>query len=324
MRESPVLPSVFPVQSSLAFGPTTDTLLRSFLRSCASPHTRRAYRKSLAALDDFAAGRPLSPALLHDWRDQMARRSAPATVNLRLAAVRLFVRQAQRQRQITAEYAAELLDVRSIKQRGQRAGTWLTAAEAVRLLAVPDRDTLRGKRNYCVLAILLGCALRRSELAALTVEHLQMRDERWIIENLRGKGGRVRSVAVPGWVRDAIAAWLFPAGIRSGLLLRKLNGEGGLSVDSIMEIVAHAADDALDLPNFTPHDLRRTCAKLARKNGGELEQIQFLLGHASLVTTERYLGSSQDLKTAVNDNLGLSLGGHIGGNSKGQDHANPY
>jgi integrase len=54
---------------------------------------------------------------------------------------------------------------------------------------------------------------------------------------------------------------------------------------------------------LAPHDLRRTAAKLCRAKGGELEQIQFLLGHESILTTERYLGSEQDLKNAVNDAL---------------------
>jgi integrase len=53
------------------------------------------------------------------------------------------------------------------------------------------------------------------------------------------------------------------------------------------------------------HDLRRTCAKLCRKSGGDLEQIKFLLGHSSIQTTERYLGSEQEIVVAVNDNLGL-------------------
>ena len=61
----------------------------------------------------------------------------------------------------------------------------------------------------------------------------------------------------------------------------------------------------LNLDRLAPHDLRRTCAKLCRASGGDLEQIQFLLGHASIETTERYLGSRQNLKEAVNDRLGL-------------------
>jgi integrase len=58
---------------------------------------------------------------------------------------------------------------------------------------------------------------------------------------------------------------------------------------------------------LSPHDLRRTCAKLCRLSGGALEQIQFLLGHASVQTTERYLGGKQELQVAVNDKLGVGL-----------------
>ena len=61
------------------------------------------------------------------------------------------------------------------------------------------------------------------------------------------------------------------------------------------------------LPNIAPHDLRRTSAKLCRAGGGELEQIQLLLGHASVQTAERYLGTKQDLVNAPNDRLGLRL-----------------
>jgi integrase len=53
------------------------------------------------------------------------------------------------------------------------------------------------------------------------------------------------------------------------------------------------------------HDLRRTCAKLRLKSDGDLEQIKFLLGRSSIQTTERYLGSEQEIEIAVNDNLGL-------------------
>jgi integrase len=64
-------------------------------------------------------------------------------------------------------------------------------------------------------------------------------------------------------------------------------------------------DLAAGIANLTPHDLRRTCARLCHLAGGELEQIQFLLGHASIHTTERYLGCKQKLRHAVNDKLGL-------------------
>jgi integrase len=68
-----------------------------------------------------------------------------------------------------------------------------------------------------------------------------------------------------------------------------------------------AAAKRADIKNLAPHDLRRTCARLYHLAGGELEQIQFLLGHASVQTTERHLGCKQKLGQAVNDNLGLEV-----------------
>ena len=61
----------------------------------------------------------------------------------------------------------------------------------------------------------------------------------------------------------------------------------------------------LGLPKLAPHDLRRSCARLCHTAGGELEQIQFLLGHVSVQTTEKYLGCKQRLRGAVNDWIGI-------------------
>jgi site-specific recombinase XerD len=61
----------------------------------------------------------------------------------------------------------------------------------------------------------------------------------------------------------------------------------------------------IGIKDFIPHDLRRTCAKLCRKPGGDLEQIKFLLGYSSIQTTERYLGSEQEIAVAVNDRWSL-------------------
>jgi integrase len=85
--------------------------------------------------------------------------------------------------------------------------------------------------------------------------------------------------------------------------LDKIWGDG-ITPKAIWHVVKAAAKRA-DIKNLAPHDLRRTCARLCHLAGGELEQIQFLLGHASVQTTERYLGCKQKLGHAVNDNLGL-------------------
>ena len=78
------------------------------------------------------------------------------------------------------------------------------------------------------------------------------------------------------------------------------------------------------LEHIAPHDLRRTCAKLCHSNGGELEQIQFLLGHASVLTTERYLGCKQNLGHPVNDLFNLSTDAPVDENGAQSDQAQPF
>ena len=203
---------------------------------------------------------------------------------------------------------ANLTDIPNIRQKGTRLGNWLTKEQAKELLAVPDRSTLKGKRDYAILALLVGCALRRRELASLTVEDVVMRENRWVIIDLLGKGGRIRTVAIPVWVKVGINAWQVAAHIEEGPLLRSVNKVGkvgeSLSDWAIWAVVTESAKQ-IGIERFGAHDLRRTCAKLCRKAGGDLEQIKFLLGHSSIQTTERYLGSEQDIAVAVNDRLGL-------------------
>jgi integrase len=112
---------------------------------------------------------------------------------------------------------------------------------------------------------------------------------------------------VPLWVKQAIDGWLETAGIEKGPIFRRVLANGRVGNDALTEravwqlVREYAAQ--IGIGGLAPHDLRRTAAKLCRAKGGELEQIQFLLGHESILTTERYLGSEQDLKNAVNDAL---------------------
>jgi len=85
-----------------------------------------------------------------------------------------------------------------------RLSNWLTREQARELLQVPDRSTLGGKRDYVILALLVGCALRRQELASLNVQTIQMREGRWVLSDMEGKGRRVRTVAISVWVKQGI------------------------------------------------------------------------------------------------------------------------
>jgi integrase len=282
------------------------------LNSVASEHSKRNYAKALDEVYALCEERkqPLSRALLMEYRAAMLEKGLSAsTVNVRLSAVRKLIGESQRNGIIGAEEAANLAGVPNLSQKGTRLGNWLTRDQAKELLRVPDRSKIKGKRDYVILALLLGCALRRQELASLDVDRIQMREGRWVLPDLRGKGGRVRTVAIPIWVKHGIDAWMVEAKIEDGRLLRPLSKGGKLIGDelgdwAVWSVVEQSAKE-IGIEHFGAHDLRRTCAKLCRKNGGDLEQIKFLLGHSSIQTTERYLGSEQDLTVAVNDNLGL-------------------
>jgi len=208
--------------------------------------------------------------------------------------------------------AQGIVSLQGVRQSGDRAGNWLTREQARDLLAQPDIDTMEGKRDRAILAVLLGCALRRSELAALECGHIQQRDGRWVFIDLIGKGKRIRTVPILPFVKVAIDAWTAAAGLSQGPLFRRVRRReypgktpAALSERMIWHIVTKYARQIGLVDPLAPHDMRRTCAKLCRAAGGDLEQIQFLLGHASIQTTERYLGSRQNLKEAVNDCLGL-------------------
>jgi len=294
-------------------GPATlEAVKRLVLDAVSSPSTRTMYAK---ALDDFflwraEQGSPaFSRAAVQAHRAALeAKGYAPSTVNQRLAAIKKLAKEAGANGLLDSAVAAGIDQVPGVRQQGTRAGNWLTKAQAGALINCPDAATMKGKRDRALLALLVGCGLRRGEAVALTIDHIQQRDGRWVIVDLRGKHGRLRTIAVPAWVKQAVDLWCDAAGITADRILRSLNRHGQITGESLSPQAVLAAavfyGEQLGL-RLRPHDLRRTCAKLCRSGGGELEQIQLLLGHASIQTTERYLGTRQDLADAPNDRLGL-------------------
>jgi len=237
------------------------------------------------------------------------RQYAPATINLRLAAVRRFAYEAADAGLLSPELAAGIRRVRGVRRIGVRLGNWLTPEQGRRLLDCATPSTARELRDHAMVAMLIGCGLRRAELLALSTESVQQREEHWVIADLVGKGRHVRTVPIPTWVKNAMDAWTAAANITDGRIFRAINKAGrvwgdGMSPKVLWDVVRAAAARA-GIDKLAPHDLRRTCARLCHLAGGELEQIQFLLGHVSIQTTERYLGCKQKLRIAVNDRLGI-------------------
>src|ERR1035438_905075 len=210
-------------------------LRRMVLLAVKSEHTQRNYGKALDELFALGAERrqPLSRDLLMEYRAAMLdRKLSPSTINVRLSAVRKLIGEAKRNGILNGEQAAAMADVPNIPQQGTRLGNWLTREQARELLTVPDRSTLKGKRDAAILALLVGCALRRAELAALAIEDIQQREGRWVIADLRGKGGRIRTVAIPMWVKLLMDNWTTAAGHSAGRLLRPVS-KGGRIVGEI-------------------------------------------------------------------------------------------
>ena len=168
---------------------------------------------------------------------------------------------------------------------------------------------MKGKRDLALLAILVARGLRRHEAVELSVSDLQQREDHWAIVDLIGKASHIRTIPVPGWVKDLIDDWVQAAGISSGRISRRVTRAGtiwgsGVSEKVVWHVVREYARKA-GIEKLAPHDLRRTCARFCHRAGGELDQIQFLLGHVSVQTTERYLGCKQRIRNAVNDRIGI-------------------
>jgi integrase len=229
------------------------------------------------------------------------------TINQRLARVRRLAYEAADSGLLSPELAAGIRRAKGLKQLGSRTGNWLTRDQAKMLLEKADGEDVRSLRDLAIISVLLGCGLRRAELSALKVDDLQIRQGHWAIVDLVGKGGHIRTVPMPLWVKAAIDSWMSSAMVRVGRVFRAVSRHGTPWSEGFRErhlVFVRRCVERMQLDHLAPHDLRRTCAKLCHVNGGELEQIQFLLGHVSVLTTERYLGCKQNLEDPVNDRFG--------------------
>src|SRR3979411_2665779 len=197
------------------------------LDSVSLPITKRVYNM---ALEEFMAWFKQAPragftkATVSAWRVSLETRSlGSSSIIIRMSAIRKLAAEAADNGLLAPELAAGISRVKSAKSTGIRVGNWLSLRQAQALLSAPDITTLRGLRDRAILAILLGCGLRRSEVAALTFTHLQQRDGRWCIVDIRGKHGRVRTMPVPPWVKEAVDAWISAASLTNGRIFRSMN-----------------------------------------------------------------------------------------------------
>ena len=293
--------------------PDLDHSKMAVLNSLTSPSSRRVYQY---AIDQFIAWYCSEPRLAFNrvvvvrYRMHLeSRKLAANTINQQLAAVRRLAHEAADAGLLSPDLAAGISRVKGVKQLGLRSGNWLSIEQSSEVLSRARGERVRDKRDYAMLALLFGCGLRRSELVGLKISDVQTRQGHWAIVDLVGKGGHIRTVPIPEWAKRALDDWRTAAAIMDGRIFRPVSRTGkvwgvGITQNVVWYVVKGCCQKA-GLERIAPHDLRRTCAKLCHSSGGELEQIQFLLGHASVQTTERYLGCKQNLGHPVNDRFSL-------------------
>jgi site-specific recombinase XerD len=285
------------------------------LNTLVSAHSQRSYKY---AIERFIAWYCDEPRLAFNRSVVMRYRSfleslslSAATINLHLSAIRRLADESAESGWLSPDLVTGIRRVKGVKRLGRKIGNWLTDTQAQQLMNAVSQNTLRGRRDGAMLGLLLGCGLRRSEVVGLRLDQLQLRESHWAIVDLEGKGGRIRTVPVPIWCKGLVDVWLRHSGVNEGKVFRRVlkNGarqDAGVTANVVWYAVKRCAKQA-GIGNLAPHDLRRSCARLCHGCGGELEQIQFLLGHASVQTTERYIGCKQKLKEAVNDRFVVSV-----------------
>src|ERR1700750_2864717 len=161
--------------------PDLDHSISSVLQSLGSVASQRTYG---FAINDFISWYCSEPRLAFGrtvvlrYRYYLeSRQLAPAPINLRLAAVRRLAYEASDNGLLSRDLAASIRRVKGAKRLGVRLGNWLTHVQGRKLLDAPERTRVKGKRDRAMLAFLLGCGLRRSELIGVKFKNLQKRGE---------------------------------------------------------------------------------------------------------------------------------------------------
>ena len=249
--------------------PDLDYSRSAVLNSLPSLNSRRSYDHAIRDFIEWYCSEPrlaFNKTVVTRYRIALEQRSyAPSTINLRLAAVRRLAYEASDCGLLSPDLAAGIRRVKGAKRFGVRVGNWLTAEQGKKLLAVHSGKQLRELRNHAVLAMPLGCGLRRAELVAVKIDDFELREEHWVLADLVGKGRHMRTIPVPDWVKSAVDAWTDAARLQGGTLFRAIGKTGkvhgcGFTAKVIWSIVREAAINC-GIGVIAPHDLRRTCAR---------------------------------------------------------------
>jgi site-specific recombinase XerD len=258
-----------PKRPKTKFGlPDLDHNRSAVLDSLRSPESKRGYRHATDEFIQWYCSEPrlsFKKAVVTRYRIHLENRQlATGTIDGRLAAVRRLAYEAADAGLLSPELAAAIRRVKGAKKLGVRLGNWLTAEEARRLRQAPDPDTVKGKQDRAILAVLLGCGLSRRELAELGFQHLQQREDHWAVVDLIYEGGQIPTVPVPNWVKGTLDLWITAAELSAGRAFRCVCRAGKHWGDGVTERVVWYVVNSTQPNSDSPDSLRMICAAHAR------------------------------------------------------------
>jgi integrase len=246
------------------------------------------------------------------YRSSLERLSlSAATINLQLSAIRRLADESAESGWLSPELAIGIRRVKGVKRLGRKMGNWLTRNQAQELVSAASNNSLRGWRDGAMLGLLLGCGLRRPEVVGLNLDQMQSREGRWVIADLVGKGGRLRTVPMPSWCKELVDTWLRHSGVSDGKVFRRVLKGGilegtGVSANIVWYALKRCARQA-GINSLAPHDLRRHMRPA-------LPWHWWRTGTDSVSARSRFCADNrtirrmqQKLQDAVNDRLGISV-----------------
>lgn len=300
-----------------------DTCVSITLSRLDRPASRQAYAKALIAFRAWAEphGGVFSWETVNAYReDLILQGSASNTINLQLCALRKFAESLWLANVLTQEqYQKIKAGVKNVKLSGVKTGTWLTKEQMQALLDAPlekKGKTLKALRDRAMLAVMMGCGVRRAELCSLTIEHFRKVKNVWTLADLSGKGAKYRTIPMGDWCATILQEWIYAMNavkVASGtvplfpcITQRGVIQHAQMTTQNVYAIVqAYGKNIGVTI---TPHDLRRSFARLADESGAKLTQISLSLGHSDTKTTLLYLGGNQSYTESAGQSFALETG----------------
>ena len=268
-----------------------------------SEHTKRAYKNDLRHFEDWRSSRPITKRLVEEYAAELQnkKKNSFSTINRMLAAVRWWARKisdmADEGEQIDTAVINQALRITKVKRlRGERepAGREITAAEYVKLQRICEDDsTAAGTRDAALIALAYCSGMRRSELANLLMNDLDLEEKDMGIMRVVGKGDKERSIPVANEALILVNKWIGIRGNESGPVFCVVWGENRVDPQNIicgesMRMILERRLKETKVRHCTWHDFRRTFAGKLLGAGVDPVTVQRLLGHASLNQTMKY------------------------------------